>query len=226
MEQTNLYLALGSLLFVALILASAVRRYQEVMAERRMRIKRVLRGVDLLQDLFYRISGCPLPMELEKVLRQDILARFQKVKQIDARYREIDRMIEDAEQAANQVVENQRFGIQDKLQLNKITQALGEMIGFLRNGTLLSPLSAEQARRYSELVGIRRSECVYRYHIEQAKSLHEENRVHEALGHCNSIKTFLKEHGPSSDQVKGWYDEAEELRKALSEPGDSSAPAA
>ncbi|MEN8179500.1 MAG: pyruvate-flavodoxin oxidoreductase [Pseudomonadota bacterium] len=226
MEQTKLFIALGGLLIFTLVLAGAARRYQELMAERRMRIKRILRGVDLVKDLFERITDCPLPAELERILHQDILARFLRVREIDARYKGIEALIADAEQAGNQVVESQRFDIQDKPQLQKITQALGEMINFLQNGSLLTPLSAEQAAKYMELVGTRRSECVYRFHMEQARKLQEEDELHGALGHCNSVKTFLNEHGPVSSQVKAWFAEAEELRKVLSEARDSSAPAA
>ncbi len=226
MEQTNLFIALGGLLIFALMLASAVRRYQELMAERRMRIKRIIRGVDLIKDLFERINGCPLPAELAKALHQDVLTRLQKVRQIEARFQGIDELITEAEQVVLQMVETKRFEIWDKPHRQKITHALGEMIGFLQGGGMLTPLTGEQLREFIELAGTRRAECVYRYHLEQAKKLQQAEQLHDALGHCDSIKAFLNEHGPASDQVKAWYAEAEDLSKVLSEASGSSVPAA
>ncbi|MDJ0806254.1 MAG: pyruvate-flavodoxin oxidoreductase [Gammaproteobacteria bacterium] len=225
MEQTNLFIALAALLIITLMLASTVRRYQELMAEKRARIKRTLRGVDLIQALCDRIAGCPLPVELERLLQQDILVRFQRVKQIDARFEGVDALIADAEHAISQVVESQHFDIQNKPQLQRITGALGELIEFLRSGRLLTPLTAEQAGQYVEQVATLRAESVYRYHMEQARHFQDEDKLHDALGHCNSVKTFLNEHGPDNSQVKAWYAEAETLRKTLSEVQDSSASA-
>lgn len=226
MEQTNLFIALGGLLIFTLMLASIVRQYQERMAEKRMRIQRIVRGVDQIVDLLQRVVGCPLPAEIEKLLREDILSRYRAVRQIDRRFLGIEELISAAEQAVGLVREGQNFDIQDKPQLLKITNAMGEMIGFLQIGMLLRPMTQAKIRAFIELLGTRRSECVYRFHLAKAKEMQEQDQLHGALGHCNSIKTFLTEHGPANNQAKAWFAEAEELRKSLlSKASDLSTPA-
>ena len=225
MQQTNLFIALGGLLILALMLASVMRRYQEVMAERRMRIKRIMRGVDLIRAMLERVSGCPLPLELEKLLVGDVLARFQKAREIDANYQGIEDLIGDAEQRKHGVVESKAFVIRDKPHLHRIAQALAEIINFLQEGGLLAQLTSERSRRFIELIGTLRAECVYRYHLEQAKRLQEEAKVREAIIHCNSIRSFIKQNGPSNDQVKAWYAEADELINEMRKVTDPSASA-
>jgi hypothetical protein len=226
MQQSNLFIALGGLLILALMLASVMRRYQEVMAERRMRIKRIMRGVDLIRAMLERASGCPLPVELEKLLVGDVLARFQKVREIDANYQGIDEVIGSAEQRKREVVESKAFEIRDKPHLHRIAQALAEIINFLQEGGLLTPLTSERSRHFIELIGTLRAECVYRYHLEQAKRLREAAQVRQAIIHCNSIRSFIKQNGPSNDQVKAWCAEADELINEMRKVTDPSAPAA
>lgn len=213
-------------MILTLALASIVRRYQEVMAERRMRIRRILRGVELLQDLIQRIDGCPLPAELQHVLRQDILERYRMVGQIDRHFEGIDVWIAEAEQSVNQVVETVRFEIHDKPQLLKITNALAELIGFLREGRLMSPLSAGRSKKLVELAVTRRAESVYRFHRERAVKCEKEKQLENALKHCTSIKAFLTEQGAVNPQIESWIEEADVMRDRYSEMLDASTPAA
>jgi len=62
--------------------------------------------------------------------------------------------------------------------------------------------------------------------MEQAEKLQQEDKLEDALGHCDSIKAYLNEHGPATDQVRAWYAEAGDLTKVLGEADDPSVPAA
>ena len=213
----NLFITLGGLLILTLMLASLLRRYQERMAEKRLRIQRIIRGVDEIEDLLRQSTGCSLPAEIERVLREDVLARFHLVRKISRRFKGIAALIEGAEQALAQPPGGPRQRVQDKYQLQQVIKDLGELMDFLRAGRLLQPLPVEQLRRYVEQVGTRRAECVYRFHMEQAVRLRQAGRLHDALTHCNRVRTFVHEYGPANEQVKAWYAEAEVMRKELRE---------
>lgn len=227
MEQAKIFIALGGLLILALILASIVRQYQERMAVKRMQIQRVIHGIDRIGDLLQRVAGCPLPVEIEKALREDVLSRYLKVRQIDSRFLGIAALIKEAETALSLVRESHGFEVRDKPHLLKITKALGELIEFLRTGAWLHPLTQEKMHSFTELLGTLRSECVYRFQMAKAKEMREQGQIRAALEHCRVLNSFLNEYGPANSQGQAWYREAEELRKALlDEANGSSAPAA
>ncbi len=217
MEKIGLFVLLGGLLIFTLMMASVVRRYQERMAEKRLRVQRIIRGVDVIEDLLKHSTGCSLPAEVEKLLREDVLSRLQSVQQIDGRFQGINRLIKEAELALHPHQSGQRPVVQDYRQLQKMTTALSQLMDFLKEGRLLKPLIAEQVRIYVEQLGTLRAECVYGFHLERANQFLQAGKRHNALGDYKSIKSFLSEHGPDNDQVKAWYDEAESLRKAISE---------
>ena len=226
MDQISIFITLGGLLIFTLLLASLVRQYQERMAVKRMQIRRLLRGVDQIVDLLQRVSDCPIPAEIERILRKDVLERYLKVQQIDRDFMGIEAMINQAQDAAGQVQEKQGFNIQDQSHLSRVTRALGEMIGYLQCGMLLQPVSQEQIQAFTELLGTCRSECVYRHHMAKAEEMRQAHRIHAALEHYNRIKLLLKEYGPDNSQVQTWCKEVEGLMLVLENAGDSSAPAA
>ncbi|MBL3528650.1 MAG: pyruvate-flavodoxin oxidoreductase [gamma proteobacterium endosymbiont of Lamellibrachia anaximandri] len=214
----NLIFVLGGLLIAALMLASIVHRYQAHMAQKRMKIQRLLRGVDLVEDLLDRLSGCPLPAETRQLLQKDMLARYQAIRGVDRRYEGIDRLIGEIGQTlASAEVASQSHKILDKPHLQKVVDAFGELMGFLQEGGLLNRTPAEVVREHVEQLAMQRAECVSRFHFAKAEQLFEEGNVRDALGHCNAIKEFLTEKGPNSDEARMLYDEAEALRKRISE---------
>ncbi len=214
----NLIFVLGGLLIAALMLASIVHRYQVHMAQKRMKIQRLLRGVDLVEDLLDRLSGCPFPAETRQLLQKDMLARYQAIRRVDRRYEGIDKLIGEIGQAlASAEVASQSQNIFDKSHLQKVVDAFGELMGFLQEGGLLHRTPVEVVREHVEKLAMQRAECVSRFHFTKAEQSFEEGKVHDALGHCNAIKEFLTEKGPNSDEVRALYDEAEAFRKRISE---------
>jgi hypothetical protein len=217
MEQYLLFISLGGLLIFTLLMASVVKYYQQQMAEKRLKIQRVLRGVDLVEGLLSRVAGCSFPAELETLLRRDILDRYQQVKKIHRRYGEIDTLLESAEHNLSQIVTSRKIEIADMGQLTRITSAYTEAIGYLSEGWMVSPLTQEQVSGLVEMAATRRAEAVRAYHLQQANDLREADDLRGAAEHCYNIKSFLREQGPDNDQAIAWYKEAEELRMELVE---------
>lgn len=217
MEQIGLFLLLGGLLIFTLVMASLVRQYQERMAEKRLRLQRIIREVDVIEQLLKQCADCSLPSEIKKLLHEDVLSRLQLVQQIDGRFQGIDRMIKEAELALNQQQAGQREVAWDYSQLQNIIAVLGQLMSFLKEGRLLKALTPDQIRSYVGQLGTLRAEYVYGFHLQRANRFLQAGKLHNALGDYKSIKSFLSEHGPDNEQVKTWYAEAEALRKALSE---------
>jgi len=224
-EQTNLFIALGGLLILALVLASGVRRYQQRMAEKRLRIQRILRGVDLIEELLGRTGDCAPPLEIERLLREDIVARYRLVSRIDGRYQGIEALLVEAQQALAGCRDRgvDETGIEERVQMERASGALGELIGLLRQGGLLKPMAPEQLRERVHRLALRRAECVRRFYLARAEQLRGEARLSEALAQCQGLKTFLSENGPNCEKVREWYGEADTLARSI---GDEIAAAA
>jgi hypothetical protein len=219
MGQINLFIALGGLLLLTLVTASLFKRYQERMAEKRRRIQRLLRGVDQIERLLFQLESCPLQPEVEMVLREDILRRFRRVREIHPRYKSIDVCITEADEALKQPRLNQEPEIRDAQHLQKVIASLNEVIGFLQQGRLAEPVKASKLSELVELIATRRAEAVFRFHRRQAEGAVKEGRRHDAIKHYNNIRSYLYENGPTVERVKQWYEETGEMKERLKDAG-------
>jgi hypothetical protein len=221
MEKYALFISIGGLLIFTLLMASVVKHYQEQMAAKRLRIQRVMRGVDLIESLFARVTACPFPAELENLLRQDILNRYQQVRSIHRRYQGIEALLVEAEGQLQQVSPARKIAIDGMAQLNQVIAAYTETIGLLSEGWLLRPLTQEEMNGFVDLAATRRAEAFRAYNLQQANDLKERGDPHGAVEHYIGIKSFLREQGPDNAQAKSWYQEAERLKRELLESIES-----
>ncbi|EGV51000.1 hypothetical protein [Candidatus Endoriftia persephone] len=218
MEQYTLIAILGGLLVLALFLSGIVQRHQQAVEAKRIKIQRLLRGVDLVENILFRLQGCHLPNEVERLLREDLLARYRAVKKVEPKYEGIDELLEMTEQALATLGDAAKADeITDKFHLQKLTSVINELIDFIKQGGLLTPITAEAVRDLVDLIGTRRAECLATFHMQKARELQLEGDIHAALGHCSAIKDYLNRNGPVNERVKALFREAEALRKALSE---------
>lgn len=215
MEQMTLFFVLGGLLFLALVLASIAQRYQDYVEERRRRVESILRRVGELEATLRRMSDLPVPVEAERLLRREVLARLQIVKQVHRRYRGIDGMIADAAKALSEVKPHDAGRLQDAWRLDSLLHALGEVLWMLQQRRHVSPLGETSPRQLMQLIALRRAECVFRHHRHEADQMVQQALLHQALWHCRQIVTFIREHGPEDDQVSAWYREAESRAREI-----------
>ena len=213
MEQINLLFVLGGLLFLTLFSASLFKSYQERMAEKRRRIQRLLRGVDMVERVMFRLDGFPLQAEVERLMWEDVLNRYRKVKEIHARYQGLDGSIARVEALLNQPRPHGEVLIHDAPKLRRIIVSLNEVIGIIKQGMLLTRLQSKRITELVELVATRRAEAVYRYHKHKAEELNAQGDTKQAVKHCLNIRSYLFENGPTNDQVKQWYEEADAMKK-------------
>ena len=210
MEQTALFMVIGGLLILTLVLASIAQRYRDFVEERRLYVQRILRRVAEIEGLVRRMAGLPVPVDAERLLRRDIVARLQVVKRIHSRYKGIDRMIQDAGTALSQVRATPRTTL-DYLRLEQLSRVLGELLWLLRERRLIAPLTEDQRTQLMAVVTLQRAEYLYRHHIREAERLAEEDQLHQAHWHCVQMQKLLKPLAGTHQQVGAWYQEAQPL---------------
>jgi hypothetical protein len=228
MESMTLFFVLGGLLFLTLTLASIAQRYQAYVEERRRRVRRILQRVGELEETLFRMSGLPVPVEAERIVRSEILARLQIAKTVHPGYRGIDAMIAAAEKTAAEVKPVGGGRLLDHARLESLLQTLGEVLWMLKERRNISPLTETSPRQLMLAIAQRRAECVYRYHWHEADHMAQDGQLHQALWHCRRILSFIDENGPEDDQVDTWYREAgsrcREIEKQLRGQSNESSP--
>lgn len=203
--------AVGGLLALTLILASVAHRYHAFVEERRQHVQRILKRVEEIDGLIRRMVGLPIPVELERVLRRDILARLQAVKGVHARYKGINEMLAQAQQAVEQVAASAASGDMSEQNVERFSRLVGEIEWLLRENRLLVAIDDQERGQMLEMIVTRRTEILYGYHVREGKRLLKGNQLHQAQWHCEQVRSLLKNIGYECDQLTGWHQEADQL---------------
>ncbi|MCU7885151.1 MAG: hypothetical protein KZQ82_13255 [Candidatus Thiodiazotropha sp. (ex Lucinoma annulata)] len=216
MDQMTLFMVVGGLLVLTLVLASIAQRYHAFVEERRQHVQRILKRVGEIDGIIQRMTGLPVPIEAERILRRDIIARLQALKGIHARYDGIDRMIREAQQTLEQVSAKPASTRLNEQQLVRLTRLTSEIEWLVQEKRLLIPVSPEEGAQLLELMRMRRAESLYNHHLPEANRLANSDQIHQALWHCEHLKKVLKSYQPENQQINAWYLEVEKLNKQIS----------
>ncbi|MES9993870.1 MAG: hypothetical protein ABW098_18125 [Candidatus Thiodiazotropha sp.] len=207
----SIFFAVGGLLVLALVLASIAHRYSAYVEERRQHVLRILKRVDGIDGLLKRMVGLPVPLEMERILRRDTLARLLAAKGIHARYPGIDGMISSAQQALEQAAPRAASVEMNEHKIERFSRLMTELEWLLRENRLLVEINEEEKENLLGMLVMRHSETLHHYHLAEAKRLLKSNQLHQAQWHCEQMKFILKERGLANEEMEGWYQEAEQL---------------
>jgi hypothetical protein len=216
MEQVTLFMVVGGLLVLTLVVASIGQRYHDFVEERRLQVQRILNRVTEIESLIHRMTGLPVPVEIERLLRQDILARLKTLQQIHPKYKGVQGLIRSAETAVNQVKEQPQDPDLDALRLEQLSRLLGEIHWLFKERRLLTPITEEQRGQLLATLELRRTDCLYRHHIREAVRLEKGQQLHQAQWHCQQLKAFLEPLLQTHQQAGEWYREMQEVCQRVS----------
>jgi hypothetical protein len=216
MEQMTLYLVLGGLLILTLVLASITQRYNAYVEERRRQIERILRRVDELDELAGQLQGLPLPAGVMALLRRDVLARLEIIRQVHPRHPGISGLIESAKAALAEAQITSAIGQElDEISLGRLTRGLRRVDWMLREQRFVAPLNEAEAQQLQQAIAMQQAEALYRFHSRQAEMRTAGDDLHQALWHCNQVRQFLREQGPDNEQTREWYQEMDQRHREL-----------
>jgi hypothetical protein len=217
MDQMTIIFSVGGLLILTLVLASIAHRYHAFVEERRQHVERILKRVEEIDGLIKRMVGLPIPVELERLLRRDIVARLQAVKGVHVRYKGINVMIAQAQQAVEQVVVKPVSSDISEQKAERFSRLMGELEWLLKEDRLLLALNDQEREQFLQMIDTRRMGILSNYHMQEAKRLLKGNQLNQAQWHCEQLKSMLSKHAVESDQVEAWYREADQLHRQVVE---------
>lgn len=215
MDQMTIIFAVGGLLILTLILASIAHRYHAFVEERRQHVQRILKRVEEIDGIIQRMVGLPIPVELERLLRRDIVARLQAVKGIHAGFKGINGMIAQARQAVEQAAVSAATGDLSEQKVERFSRLTGEIEWLLKEDRLLVGINDQEREQLLEMIDTRRMETLYGYHMREANRKLKGNQLHQAQWHCEQVKSMLSKHGLEDEQIEGWYEEADQLHQRV-----------
>ncbi|MEW8029956.1 MAG: hypothetical protein AB2792_12025 [Candidatus Thiodiazotropha sp.] len=211
MDQMAIIFTVGGLLVLTLILASIAHRYHAFVEERRQHVQRILKRVEEIDGIIRRMVCLPIPVELERLLRGDILARLQAVKKVHARFKGINEMLIQAQQAVEQVAVRPATGDLSEQKVERFARLIGEIEWLLKEDRLLVVINDQEREQLLEMIDTRRMETLYGYHMREANRKLKGNQLHQAQWHCEQVKSVLSNHALEHDKIDGWYQEADQL---------------
>jgi hypothetical protein len=211
MEQTTLFIVVVGLLVLTLVLASIMQRYNDYIQERNQQVQRILNRIGEIESLIQRIPGLPVPVEAEVLLRKDVLARLQALKQIHPKYAGIAPMIQEAERVIAQVKPQPQDTNLDTLRLEQLSRLLKEIHWLLEEQRLLTPLTDDDRARLMAALDLRRTECLYRHHIQEAERLEKAHQLHQASWHCSQLKSLIEPLRQSHQQASEWQQRIQQV---------------
>ena len=210
-SQYHLFVGIGGLVFLMLLVTSISQKYQTYQLEKEIALKRMLRGIQQIENVLNLLEGCAIPRKMQIMLRKEILARYVTMRQIHKKLDNIDQFIDSAQreiQGAESKAESQRQRVGDRVQLNRYINGLTELINFLNSEGHIAGMSEHERKQYQTDLGVLRADYIDDYHTHEAIKLSEQQLWNEAGQHLKEIMQYLQTHGPSNDHVKKLYQAA------------------
>ncbi|MET0028934.1 MAG: hypothetical protein ABW101_15000 [Candidatus Thiodiazotropha sp.] len=211
MDQTTLFLVLGGLLVLALVLASIAQRYNDYVEERRMQILRILHRVDELEAMVQRMAGLPLPLDAQRLIRQDIIERLKAALRIHAAYPGLTRRMREAESALEGIQAGPASFDLDALRLEQFTRLSGELLWMLQEHRLITPIAEDQRSQLMTRLNLGRADAMTRHHLREAQRLEQDAQLHQAHWHCLQLRHLLEPLAASHPEAAEWLQGSREL---------------
>ncbi len=211
MDQTTLYFVLGGLLVLALVLASIAQRYHDYVEERRTQIQRILHRVDDLEAMARRMAGLPLPLDAERLVRQDIIERLKAARQIHAAYPGLMRRMQEAERALSEIQTSPASFDLDALRLEQFTRLSGGLLWMLQERRLITPIAEDRRSQLMTQLVLGRADAMTRHHLREAQRLEQDAQLHQAHWHCLQLRQLLEPLAPTHAEAAQWLQDSREV---------------
>jgi hypothetical protein len=217
-EQYHLIVGIGGLVFLLIVVVSAAQKYQAYQVQKEMALRRMLNGVQQLEDLLDLAEGAAIPKKLMVVLRKEILARYVAMRQIHKGIKHINEDIGMAQrrmQGAESMGEAARQAVSDRQQLNRYTLGITKMITFLQENARVAGINATEKQQYIEQLANIRADYMNDFHSREALGLAEQEMWTDASDHLKQLMHYISTHGPATPHVTEIYKRASDHYKQV-----------
>lgn len=219
-EEWAIPVVVIGMLLAMLFMAAMVNRYQAHQARVRASVRRNQMRIDGISECLTGLQGVPLSRELRVALRGEVLARYQRIRQLYPRYPELGDKIRMAEQAVQGEGARPQSGVgplEDDQVFRATVAALDALIATVEQADTIQSIPRDVRAIFGRELGERRAEVMARFHLVQSMHCEREGKLTGARGHLTTLLHILRQRGPSTDFVRELYAEAEAALIALTD---------
>lgn len=210
-SQYHIFIGIGALVFLMLFIVSAAQKYQAYQYQKEVALRRMLRGVEELEQYLSRVDGAGVPNALMVMLRKEILARYVAMRHIHKKMDNIEQLTR-AAQSKLQVLESageSRLGKpNDRQTLNLYISGLSGLIGFLHSQGHLAGMNEIQRTKYEHELSSIRAQLFFDFNLDEAKGTAKQQLWTDASRYIREIMSFIQSHGPATERTRKLYHQA------------------
>lgn len=228
--QYHIVLGIGGLLFLMLFIISAAQKYQAYQYEKEVALRRMLRGIQGLEDFVSKVDGAGVPKALMVMIYKEILARYMAMRHIHKRMENINQLMQSAQHKLQSVEAGGEPRLNkpgDRQTLNHYITGLTGIINYLHTRGHLAGMSEIQRNKFEHELSTIRAQLFFDFNLEESKGMANQQLWTDASKYIREIMSFIQSHGPATERTTKLYHQANKYYQqvlAKQVPGASPPP--
>jgi len=187
---------LAGMAFLSLFVAGLINKYESYMAEKRLVVQRLLRGIAELQPLLDTPPEGGIPQGMGQCMRQEILARYIAIKKVMPNHPGINQSINQSglllQQEPAGLTNPIPPSIAERMQLDDYWKKLGQFMHILQSGDLGSGIGREKRAAYQQFILLLKAESASAYFKQSGAQMAEAGDFRGALGAIRALDGYLQ----------------------------------
>lgn len=211
-------LALGGLVLLMLFVASAAQKYQAYQYEKEVALRRMLRGIQELEEYILHADGSGMPKAFVVMVHKEILARYVAIGHIHNKLENLSMLLSTAQhklQTAEAVPDGRMVKPNDRVVLNRYVNGLTGLINFLNNEGHIAGMNEIERTRYVGELSTLRARIFSEYNVAEAKGLAEQGNWSDSAKYIRAIMGFIQNHAPVTEEATKLYQQANNYYKQI-----------
>jgi len=217
-DNLTIPVAVIGMAVLTVIAAGLFSSYQRGQAYKRLRLQRLMQGIQRIEVLLEQLAGVSLPRDIRVLLRQDIHDRYRLVARLYARYPQVGNLIAQSEQRRN--AEGSDVGKvlpvpEDYAAFEQWQLGFSELLTIIQTDGLLRSQPAHLRQRYRVQLLERQAESLFGHFMNQADKCKADDRPSVARSQIQQLTERLRAFEIKTERTKELLTQAEEAYQYL-----------
>lgn len=223
-NEWNMVIVVAVMFGLMVFASSLLHRYQTHKAELRAKVRKFEQGINFIEDALDKLQQFPLPEELAQLMRQDLIDRYEGLKEVFPQYPEIDRKLREAKLKLNNENKLQVEEMPEpetETELGEYTAGIDEILHYMDSiRPYRQPMSVDAVTIFKLRLGENRAELISKYLIGSASRAESAGNRQEAIVYLSRLMGILRQRGPNTDFVRELYEDVGKHLQELQQPKD------
>jgi len=210
-SQYHIFIGIGVLVFLMLFIVSAAQKYQAYQYQKEVALRRMLRGIQDLEQYISKADGAGVPKALMVMIHKEILARYVAMRHIHKKMDNIEQLMHRAQnklQVLESGGESRMTRPNDRQVLNLYISGLSGLINFLHTQGHIAGMNEIQRAKYEHELSSIRAQLFFDFNLDEAKGTASQQLWTDASRYIREIMSFIQSHGPATERTAKLYHQA------------------